>query len=265
MKRLMIAVVAVLASACTPPATEEATSNTAEPSLPGVTLPVADQAGNRMEALEQRGDRWCTGDDVWCIVSDGSGVTVVKGDATVATIPLAEAAEGDAWDSWPVIVRVGRNDESAIVGVAHADNEPYSGGGGSVSQLVLYSVSGGAANEAVRLPLGGSSTIRACFDEADQAQRAGACTDEYRFVTRISLDESVAEGAPRIILETAAGSYPGHVTRNGDSLESPPLTEADLVWAQDPTCSFRRTYSLGNDGLYAPDQPLPACSDYLEP
>jgi len=84
-------------------------------------------------------------------------------------------------------------------------------------------------------------------------------------VTRISLDEGVADGSPRIILETAAGSYPGAVTRTADSLEQPALTEADLVWAQDQTCTFRRTYTRGPDGLYAPDQPLPGCSDYLEP
>ena len=115
------------------------------------------------------------------------------------------------------------------------------------------------------MPLGGSADVRACFDEDDEKQRAGACHDQYTFVTRITLDESVREGAPRIMLETAAGSYPGRVTRNADSLEQSPLTETDLVWAHDATCSYRRTYSRGADGLYAPDRPLPACADYLEP
>lgn len=264
MKRLMIAA-ALLACACTPPASDEAAPNTAEPSLPGVTLPVADQAGNRMEALTQNGDRWCTGDGVWCTVNDGAGITVIKGGANVGEIPVVAAEEGDAWDGWPVIVRVGRDDQSAIVGVVHTDNEPYSGGGGAATQLVLYSVSGGAVNEVVRMPISASSIVRACFDEADEAQRAGACHDEYKFVSRISLDEGVAEGAPQIILETAAGSYPGRVTRNADSLEAPALTQADLVWAQDATCSYRRTYSPGADGLYSPDQALPPCADYLEP
>jgi len=115
------------------------------------------------------------------------------------------------------------------------------------------------------MPLSASSMVRACFDEQDEQQRAGACHDQYAFVTRISLDEGVTEGAPRIMLETAAGSFPGRVTRTADSLEAAPLTEADLVWAQDETCSYRRTYAHGADGLYAPDQPLPPCSDYLEP
>lgn len=265
MKRLMVAAAALLASACTPPATEEAAPNTAEPSLPNVTLPVADQAGNRMEALTNTNERWCTGDGVWCAVNDGAGVEVLKSDNSVGRISVAESEEGAAWDSWPVIVRVGRDDNSVLVGIVQTTTQMYSGGGGESSQLVLYSVSGGAANEAVRLPLGASSMIRACFDEDDQTQRAGACHDEYRFVTRISLDESVAEGAPKIVLETAAGSYPGRVTRGADSLEAPPLTQADLVWTQDETCSYRRTYARGADGLYVPDQPLPACADYLEP
>ncbi len=264
MKRLMVAT-ALLACACTPPAGDEAAPNTAEPSLPGVTLPIADQAGNRMEALAQNGDRWCTGDGAWCTVNDGAGIAVIKGGANIGEIPVATAEEGDAWDGWPVIVRVGHDDQSAIVGVVHTDNEPYSGGGGAAAQLVLYSVSRGVANELVRMPISASSMVRACFDEADEAQRAGACHDEYKFVTRISLDEGVAEGAPKIILETAAGSYPGRVTRTADSLEAPALTPADLVWAQDPTCSYRRTYSRGADGLYSPDQALPPCADYLEP
>ncbi|MEZ5956617.1 MAG: hypothetical protein R3C27_05315 [Hyphomonadaceae bacterium] len=265
MKRLMIAAAALLTCACTPPATEEVTENPAEPALPGVTLPVADQAGNRMEELTQNGGRWCTADGAWCATPDTVSVALTHNGESAGTIAIGEPQEGQSTMFWPVIVRVGRNDESALLGVSSATSTMYSGGGGNASQLVLYSVEAGVVHEAVRMPLSASSTVRACFDEGDEAQRAGACHDEYRFVTRISLDEGVAEGAPRIMLETAAGSYPGRVTRDADSLEAPALTEADLVWAQDPICSYRRTYSRGADGLYVPDQPLPPCSDYLEP
>lgn len=265
MKRLMIAATALLAVACTPPATEEPATNAAEPSLPGVTLPVADQAGNRMEALTQNGQAWCTGDGVWCATSDGAGVQVTRGDANVGALAVGEAGDGNEWGVWPVIVRVGRSDDSALVGVAFTTRAMYSGGGGESTQLYLYSVSGGTANEAVRMPIGASKMIRACFGEADMERRGGACHDEYRFASRISLDESVAEGAPRIMLETAAGAYPSGAALNNDSAEEPPLTEADLVWSQDATCSYRRTYTRGADGLYTPDQPLPACADYLEP
>lgn len=262
MKRLMIAA-ALLTCACTPPVTE--TANTAEPSLPSVALPVADQAGNRMEALTQTGESWCTSDGAWCAAQDGAGVAVTRGGQSAGSIAVGEAGEGNSWAVWPVIVRVSRDDASVLVGVTLTTNQMYSGGGGQAAQLILYSVEGGAANEAVRLPLSGGADVRACFDEDDEKQRAGACRDQYTFVSRISLDEGVSAGAPRILLETAAGSYPGRVTRQADSLEAAPLQVRDLVWAHDETCSYRRTYTRGADGLYAPDQPLPPCADYLEP
>ena len=261
MKRLMIAA-ALLACACTPPPAPEQ-ANTAEPSLPGVTLPVADRAGNRMEALTQNGANWCTSDGTWCLQTPEGSVVVMRGDQAAGTIRIGDVDDNVDWDVWPQIIR--NSDDSVLVGVVRTTHQMYSGGGGEMSQLALYAVSGGATNEAVRMPLSASSMVRACFDEQDEQQRAGACHDQYAFVTRISLDEGVTEGAPRIMLETAAGSFPGRVTRTADSLEAAPLTEADLVWAQDETCSYRRTYAHGADGLYAPDQPLPPCSDYLEP
>lgn len=263
MKRLMLAA-ALLGCACTPPAAQNE-ANTAEPSLPEVTLPVADQAGNRMEALTQSGESWCTGDGVWCAQKDGAGVQVMRSGQGAGSIAVGEAGEGNSWEVWPVAVRVGRDDASALFGVVMKTNQMYSGGGGNAEQLIIYTIESGVTHEAVRMPLSGSADVRACFDEDDEGQRAGACHDQYTFVTRISLDESVSQGPPRILLETAAGSYPGRVTRNADSLEQAPLTQADLVWARDETCSYRRTYARGADGLYAPDQPLPACADYLEP
>ena len=253
MKHVIAAVASVLICACTPTA-EGPTTSASEPALPGVTLPVADLAGNRMEALTQSGARWCSEDGVWCI----EGVSVTASFAAgfpAMTLP----GEGDIW---PVVIRSG---ESAIVGLIRTEATPYSGGGASVQHLTLYEVAGGEAREAARMPYAASSNIRACFDEDDQRQRAGACQDLYTFVTRISLDESVTEGAPRVILETAAGSYPGAVTRSADSSERPALTEADLVWARDEQCTFQRVYARNTDGTYSPDQPLPACSDYLEP
>jgi hypothetical protein len=255
---------AALACACSPPTTED-TPNTAEPALAPVSLPAADQSGNRMETLAQNGERWCTSDGAWCAAKSDAGVAVTRGDQSAGAIAISDVAEGDSWGVWPAIVRVGRDDDSVLIGVTRTTHQMYSGGGGEATQLVLYAVSGGAANEVVRMPLGASSMTRACFDEDDAKQRADACHDQYTFVTRIGLDDSVAEGPPRITLETAAGSFPGRLTRNADSLEAAPFTQADLVWAHDETCSYRRTYARGADGLYAPDQPLPPCSDYLEP
>jgi hypothetical protein len=264
MKRLLTSAFAVLACACTPPAAENAPS-TAEPSLPPVTLPVADQAGNRLETLTQNGNRWCSGDGVWCVVKADAGAGVMRSNEFAGAITIGPVAEGDEWAVWPQIVRLGRNDASALVGVTRSTQQMYSGGSGEATQLVLYEVSGGDAREALRMPLSGSAMIRACFDEDDQQRRAGACHDRYEFVTRVSLNESVSSGPPQITLETAAGSFPGLLTRSDDSNEAPALTQEDLVWAQSEACSYSRTYTRGADGLYAPDRPLPACADYLEP
>lgn len=253
MNRLAIAA-ALLACACAPPAEAPNEPANDEPTLSSVRLPITDQAGNRMEALTQNGARWCTTDSVWCV----EGANVTASFANGAS-PIALPGEGELWR---VIVRSG---ETALVGRTTIDSTPYSGGGAHAMHLTFYEVGNGAAREVLRMPYAASAMIRACFDEDDEVQRAGACHDEYAFNTRISLDESASSGTPVIILETVAGSYPGRVTRSADSLEQAPLTEADLVWARDEACSFRRTYMRGPDGLYAPNEPLPSCSDYLEP
>lgn len=251
--RIIAALAALALAACTQQ-TPAPDAQNAAPTLPSVTLPIADQAGNRMEALTQNETRWCTSDSVWCI--DGASVTA----SFMPTGPaIALPAEGEVW---PVIVRSG---ESALVGIITTNSQMYSGGGSAAKVLTLYEVAEGVAREAARMPYSGEATIRACFDEGDETTRAGACHDEYKFVTRISMDETVASGSPVLTLQTAAGSYPGPLTRMEDSTARGALTEADLVWAQDAECTFSRTYARGDDGLYTPDQPLPGCPDYLEP
>lgn len=215
MRIIAAALAALTLVACTPPAQEE--TPTGEPSLPGVTLPVADRAGNRMEALTQEGERWCTSDGVWCIENGAVIASFMPGPA------IALPGEGEVWGT---IVRVG---ETAFVGRVYTDQQMYSGGGGSAQHLTLYEIANGEAREVLRIPYGADSMIRACFDEADEATRAGACHDEYRLVSRISLDEGASSGAPVIVLETAAGSFPGPLTRTQDSAERGPLTEDDLV------------------------------------
>jgi hypothetical protein len=130
---------------------------------------------------------------------------------------------------------------------------------------VLFKVSNGQAEHLAAMPTSGSLMIRACFSEEDQRRRADACHDQYEFVSRIRLDESVTSGDPRIVLETAAATFPGRVTRGEDSAERGQLTQADLVWATDDVCSYRRTFSRSSAGPYVPDAELPACTDYLEP
>lgn len=260
MKRFVLPLL-LIAAACGVPAQQ---AENAEPALPAVALPITDQAGNRMEALAQNGTRWCTQEADWCLAAAEDGpLQVTHGEDAIA---LPAAAEGETLAPWPIMLRTA--DGAPIFGAVATVSQMYSGGGGQASQVRLYRIADGAAHEVARMPESASLSIRACFTEADAQARAQACSDEYAFVTRISLDESLASGAPRIILETAAGTFPGRISRNADNTAAAterPLTDADLVWARDETCSYRRVYTQGADGLYLPDQELPPCAEYLEP
>jgi hypothetical protein len=251
MKRLLIC--AALLGACAQQPAEQDVGPPAD--LPPVTLPIADQAGNRMEALTQNGARWCTGDRAWCVEADEAGARAINGATTIAL--------GEPADVWPSIVR--NADGSVVVGLIRTQSQMYSGGGAEAGELALYSVANGAADEAGVLPYMGSIMTRACFDEGDQRARRDACHDEYDFATRISLNEAASSGPAQILLETSATTFPGQLNRNADSTEAPPLQASDLVRWVDAACSYRRTYIKGADGRYAPDQPLPDCSQYLEP
>ncbi|HYD72340.1 MAG TPA: hypothetical protein VEF55_04335 [Candidatus Binatia bacterium] len=251
MKRLFFCI--ALLGACAQEPAEVDAGPPAE--LAPVSLPVADQAGNRMEALTPNGARWCTADNAWCVEADENGARAING---AATIPL-----GGPLDAWPNIIR--NADGSVIVGLIRTQSQMYSGGGGEGSELRLYTIAGDEAADAGALPYHGSLMIRACFGEEDQRTRREACHDQYDFETRISLNEAASSGPAQILLETAATTYPGQLARNEDSTERPPLRASDLVTWVDPACSYRRTYIRGADGRYGPDEPLPDCSQYLEP
>jgi hypothetical protein len=255
----MIALCVVLLASCNAPERQDAPAT-----LTQAALPIADNAGNRMEALALSDDpaRWCSADGAWCVEA-GEAPRVVHGDRSV-TLPANDAAETAVW---PVIIRFA-NDESVLVGLATTAHQMYSGGGGDATHVALFEVdgdAGGVAREALTLPISGSVSTRACFDPEDEQARRGACLDEYKFESRATIDETVSSGAPRVVLETAASTYPGRRSRQEDSTEAPPLRESDLAWTDDETCSYRRVFIRGADGAYAPDQPLPECADYLEP
>lgn len=256
--RKMIAAALLALAACAPETQTAAQMESTPPALDAVALPQSDGAGNQLVALEQIGEGglYCAGAETWCVVSgDEEAVSVtVDGGA-----PIALPARGERWPNAIV------SPDAAIVGVIETETQMYSGGGGSASHLTLYRLSAGGVTEVARLPYAASRDIRACFDQDDMEQRADACSDQYTFVSRLRLDETVTSGDPRIVLETAAGTFPGRVSRGADSLEAPALTEADLVWWHDDVCSFRRTFSRSAQGPYAPDAELPACTDYLEP
>lgn len=257
MKRMIIAAAALLC-ACTP-------TPAAKSEAPPASAPLADAAGNRLEALTDSAGRWCTGDGVWCVAAvDEVNVNVTRGEQAAAGFAVDAAPDGGSWAIWPHIVRVGRNDESVFVGVTRTANQMYSGGGGSATTLTLYGISSGAPADVLSAPLSGDVTIRACFGEEDMEARHGACHDEYAFAGALTLDETVAEGAPRFILTTEATTFPGRVSRNQDSTTAPPLQQSDLVRWRDDVCSYRRV-ATRQGGAYVWNEPLPPCSDYLEP
>jgi hypothetical protein len=184
-----------------------------------------------------------------------------------AFVPIASPGDEEEGSVtiWPHIVL--EADGAATVGIVRARSAGYSGGGASASRLELYRFPAAPAESpalVLETDLHGSATIRACFDEADMAKRAGACSDEYELVGALALDPEVREGRPRFVLATHARTFPGRRSRTVDSLAGPPLASTDLVWADDPACTFRRTFAFdARSGLYAPDRPLPACENYF--
>lgn len=259
MKRLMIAVAAVLMSACTPPAQEEA----AAPELPAVTLPMADAAGNRMEVLTEQDGRWCSGDGVWCVTRGESAVTFTRNGADTELLTFDESTGTP--EVWPVIVRE-PNDASVVIGLGWTQSQMYSGGGGDATKMTLYRITQGSAliPEVGTWPSRANITIRACFDEDDQRARREACVDDYSFVGQLALDTENASGPPRLLLSTLATSYPGVRSRSSDSTTDAPLQESDLFIARDDTCSYRRAM-VWDEESFAYDSEPPACEDYLQP
>lgn len=260
MRMIVAALAALTLSACTQEAGAPTAVETAPPQLAPPTLPIADRAGNRMEALTAVGERWCQADGPWCVNGQANGLIVSRdGASTSITWP---ANENRVSAPWPNIIISGA---TAYVGAIVTEEQMYSGGSARVGHLVLYEVSNGAAQEALRLPYAGEISIRACFDEDDVQARAEACLDEYVFVSRVRIDDEAAHGAPHIVLETGAATYPGRITRTEDSAERGQLGADDLVWVTDNVCSYRRRFTRGPTGAYGPDTELPACADYLEP
>lgn len=250
--RSWVIALAALACACNQPA-----PTSTEHTRDAGALPMADRAGNRMEALVQDSSgRFCTGDGLWCVTDDGA---IMHNGEEWARIALYEADR-----VWPALVRQGGDDARALIGVTTTQTAMYSGGGGEAVQVTLYDVSADGAAPVLSAPLSGQIAIRACFNEDDARARRQACQDQYEFDGRLTLDAGVDSGAPQLVLTTQATTYPGRRSRTGDASSEEPLQEADLQAARDERCSYRRVARRDN-GAYVWDAPLPPCNDYLEP
>ncbi|NTX30122.1 hypothetical protein HT746_23880 [Burkholderia pyrrocinia] len=246
-----------------------------------------DRAGNRMEPLSVTvpakladAEQGCTDDRQVCVeirsgdVDRPAALRVTRIDGQAADVRADfDDPSGDnhgGFTLWPHVLRVADAAGGVIVGVEYNLSTGYSGGGASASELRLIRVvPEGAAfrtQEVLTVSLSGSAMIRACFSERDERRRLGACHDEYAFNATLHLDRAVGSGFPRLLYATRATSFPGHVSRDKDSLAAPPLRKRDLVTVVDRQCTYRRSFGFEPaSATYVPDRPLPACDGYTVP
>lgn len=227
----------------------------------------------RMEALMPNATnpaRLCTRDGVWCVEASEGAPAVAQHVAEDDLQTFVTLAVEEGRGVWPSIVRYtdANGGEGVIVGFTQTQSTTYSGGGARttiVSLYVLGAMPTTAPEPAFTVPLSSEFNIRACFSEADMQARREACSDDYSFVATLALAGESIGGPPQLTLTTEAATFPGQRSRSVDSTQAPPLAETDLQRWTDPTCSFMRTLTFdAAAGAYAPNEPLPACTDYLE-
>lgn len=262
--------------------------------------PGHDRAGNRLEALIEQPDSatadsapaYCTADRQWCVRTRRAGGPLaaqlevahrVAGEAEprLRFIPSPDPDAATSERPWPFIVRmapgIGAPEvpadpqqaalENVLVGVVSEASTGYSGGGADAGTLRLsriYHQQDGIQidPEVLAVPADGHATIRACFGDADEARRAGACHDEYSFTATLRLDPA-GQGMPVLRYRTTATRYPAGASRLQDSSARAPLRKRDLRIQTDPTCSYQRDFHFVG-GAYVPDAPLPECEEFTE-
>ena len=177
---------------------------------------------------------------------------------------LSSGDENSSLQLWPKLIRF---DGGILAGVITQVSTMYSGGGASSTTLHLIAfLPGQLPFEVLSVPQSASAMIRACFNERDMKQRAGACHDEYSFDANLALTGTSAAGMPVLRYRSKATSFPGPVSRSKDSLAGRPLRKRDIVTVTDPQCSYLRMYRFAPEARgYIPDTPPPDCSDYTVP
>lgn len=253
--------------------------------LAALTTPsfeVVDQAGSRVDTLGVRGLRWgepgepsaphCSGGAAprWCVSAmrnDDLGWILTVSNADTARsarvrIP-APGGPGSTLVVWSQIIRGAEG--SILAGAMLTDRGAFSGGGWDSHRQVFVRVTPETEAVVLDLPLLGSASIRACFDERDRRRRLDACSDDYSFVSGFELATDNASPTPALDVRTDATTYPGRRSRNEDSSEGRRLRPQDLTRWRDPVCSYTRRYRFDPAaGRYLPDRPVPPCADYLD-
>lgn len=228
-------------------------------------LPAAALAQPEVEPLKLNADNkmYCNAQTDWCVGINTEGTMETNGPyATSRTL----RSERNIWDLpdipnfkgftvWPQIIRLA--EDRAIVGVigpAQPDynlETPLTKGTFTRQDLYLFEVTLGepsSSNLVFITPMKATTSIRTCFNEADEKKRGGQCMDTYRY----EADIKPLAGKP-----SASGQeYP--------SLQI--TTQATRGPVADKQCSYTATYHWNADGsVYEPAQPLPDCSEFLEP
>lgn len=179
-------------------------------------------------------------------------------------LPEGEDPERGSYAIWPNLVREAAG--ALLIGVEGYRRIGFSGGGAGATQLVLLRLAPGAdeATEVLSVQTGYTTMIRACFSQADYRRLRDACHQELEYEARLTLAPEPAAGRPRFAFTATARVFPRGSLVEGWEYRS--YRRADLVWENDPNCSYGRSFAYdAATGRYAPDQPLPDCSLYSLP
>jgi hypothetical protein len=210
----------------------------------------------------------CTGDLMWCIGTQGRRAPIVferNGRQVARWAPgAADADAGVELSALPALLRL--HDDSVLVALRARTPMMYSGGGGEITALRLLRIKAGETPRMVlSVPWKTDLMIRACFSDRDARRRAGACHDQYELEGGLTVTPPVGTAPPTLRYASAARYSPRGISRGVDSLTRPPLKKADLVWTDDPACTYSRTLRFDPaSGTYRPDVPLPACDQYTK-
>jgi hypothetical protein len=218
---------------------------------------VAPADAQTLTPLAEADGRFCTAEGAWCVSAIGGGAFVAEHRGVLKPLRI-DAADGAEVALWPNAIVA---DDHVLFGVTRRISTMYSGGGASAAVLALFRVADDAAPAEIVLeaPWAGEATIRACFGEADMRARRAACHDEYRFSATLAPG---ANGA--LIYEGVAEAFPAGV-RRGEDNAGRRIARRDLRWERDAACSFTRTLTPDDDGMFQWNAPPPECSEYTTP
>lgn len=249
-------------------------------------LPVAVQAQPDTEPLklDPNNKLFCNAQTDWCVGIKTDGTLETNGPfATSRTLrsdrafwDLPDIPDFSQFTVWPQVIRL--SEERALVGVVGPAEPDYkletsfSGGSFIRKDLYLFEVSLGeesSSNLVFITPWSAETTIRSCFNQADEKKRDGHCVDAYRFATQLQAlpGKKAATGNeyPNLQITTQATRAPAGASRYADSTAAPAPTKAQAAPAVDKQCSYTVTYQWKSDGsVYEPTSPLPDCAEFLQ-